>query len=95
MLSMAGIAGAAALALASPAVSPPPAPGAWHQLGAGTALRFCPDEVVPGTARAAPGTCRSRYGVAVAKSISRLSGCGGATPVHVIAAIVFVEAMPL
>jgi hypothetical protein len=46
MLSMAGIAGAAALALVTPAVAPPPAPGAWHQLGAaptsrpGKPLRF-------------------------------------------------------
>ena len=53
------------------------------------------EKAVPGTARAAPGTRRVRYGVAVAKSISRLSGCGGATPVQVIAANAFVEAMPL
>jgi len=39
MLSMAGIAGAAALALAAPAVAPPPAPGTWHQLGAATTSR--------------------------------------------------------
>ena len=36
---MAGIAAAAALTLAGPAVSPPPAPGAWHQLGAATTSR--------------------------------------------------------
>ena len=47
-----------------------------------------------GAACAVPGAS-IRYGVAVAKSISRLSGCGGATPVHVIAANAFVEAMPL
>jgi hypothetical protein len=39
MLSVAGIAGAAALALAAPAVAPPPAPGAWHQLGAAATSR--------------------------------------------------------
>jgi hypothetical protein len=46
MLLLAGIAGTAVLALAAPAVAPPPAPGAWHQLGAamtsrpGKQLRF-------------------------------------------------------
>ena len=35
------------------------------------------------------------YGVAVANSISRLYGCGVAMPVHVMYAVVFVEAIPL
>ena len=39
MLSLAGIAGIAVLALAAPVVAPPPAPGAWHQLGAAVTSR--------------------------------------------------------
>jgi hypothetical protein len=35
------------------------------------------------------------YGVTFAKSTSRLNGCGGAKPVQVMPAKLFVEAMPL
>lgn len=39
MLLSAGIAGAAALALAAPAVAPPSTPGAWRQLGSAVTSR--------------------------------------------------------